>query len=128
MRCLLDTHTFLWAVNDDSRLSRRATEVVEDGANELFLSVASLWEIAVKLSVGKLKLDLPFLELAVEETSEHGVEILPITAAHLDTLTTLPLHHRDPFDRPIVAQCLSEKISLLSRDDVLSGCGVERLW
>lgn len=128
MRCLLDTHTFLWAVNDSPRLSHRAREVVEDEANELFLSVASLWEIAIKLSAGKLKLELPFLDLAVQKTSAHGIEIMPITAAHLDVVWRLPFHHRDPFDRLIAAQCLSENYSLLSRDGALDSYEIERLW
>ncbi len=128
MRCFLDTHAFLWAVNDSPRLSFRAREIIEDGENELFLSVASLWEIAIKSSIGKLTLELPFMELATRKTIEHGVEIMPITPSHLDTVSTLPFHHRDPFDRLIVSQCLSENVSLLSRDDVLDGYGIERLW
>lgn len=128
MRCLLDTHAFLWAVNESPRLSHRAREIIEDGENELLLSVASLWEIAIKLSTGKLKLELPFMELATRKTSAHGVVVMPITADHLDTVSRLPFHHRDPFDRLIVAQCISENISLPVRDEVLDGYGVERLW
>lgn len=119
---------FLWAVNDSPRLSRRAREVIEDGENELFLSVASLWGIAIKSSTGKLTLDLSFMDLATRKTTEHGVEIMPITPSHLDTVSTLPFHHRDPFDRLIVAVCLAENVSLLSRDGTLDAYGIERLW
>lgn len=128
MRVLLDTHTFLWAVNDSPQLSDRARTIVEDPNNELHLSIASLWEIAIKLSTGKLKLALPFLELATQKTGQHGVMLLPITPAHLDLVTTLPFHHRDPFDRLIVAQCLAEGVPVLSRDDAFDDYEVVRLW
>lgn len=128
MRVLLDTHTFLWAVNDSPQLSDRARTIVEDPNNKLRLSIASLWEIAIKLSTGKLKLALPFLELATQKTVQHGVMLLPITPAHLDLVTTLPFHHRDPFDRLIAAQCLAEGVPVLSRDDAFDGYGVARLW
>lgn len=128
MRCLLDTHTFLWAINGSRHLSRRAQNIIEDTANELFLSVASLWEVTIKLSIGKLKLDLPFLELAVQKPAAHGVQILQITPGHLDVVSRLPFHHREPFDRLLAAQCLAEDIPVLSGDDALEGYGVERLW
>lgn len=128
MRCLLDTHTFLWAIDDSARLSRRAREVIEDDENDLFLSAASLCEMAIKLSTGKLKLELPFLELAVQKPVEHDVGILQITPGHLDIISRLPFHHRDPFDRLLVAQCLAENIPLLSTDNVLDCYDIERLW
>lgn len=128
MRVLLDTHTFLWAVNDSPQLSSTARTLIEDGGNDPLLSVASLWEIAIKVSTGKLRLGLPFLELATEKTAQHGVTILAITPHHLDLVTTLPFHHRDPFDRLIVAQCLAEGVPLLSRDGALDAYGLTRLW
>jgi PIN domain nuclease of toxin-antitoxin system len=128
MRCLLDTHTFLWAVNDNPQLSSPARNTIEDGDNELFLSMASLWEMAIKLNTGKLKLELPFLELAVQKPAAHGIQILQITPGHLDMVSSLPFHHRDPFDRLLVAQCLAEDIAVISRDDTLDSYGVQRLW
>lgn len=128
MRLLLDTHTFLWAVNDSPRLSQRAREEIENPGNELLLSIASLWEAAVKLSLGKLRLEIPFLELATQKTAAHGVAVLPITPEHLDKVSNLPLHHRDPFDRLLAAQCLSEDLSILSADGALDAYGVRRFW
>lgn len=128
MRCLLDTHAFLWAVDDSPRLSSRAREVIEDVENELVLSVASLWEIAIKLGTDKLELGISFLELAAQKPAEHGVEVLQIIPYHLDTVSQLPFHHRDPFDRLLVSQCLAENFPILSADGVLDGYGVERLW
>ena len=128
MRVLLDTHAFLWAVNDSPQLSTSARSLIEDSGTELLLSVASLWEIAIKLSTGKLRLELPFLELVTQKTAQHGVTLLSISPEHLDRVTTLPFHHRDPFDRLIVAQCLIEGAPLLSRDAVLESYEVSRLW
>ena len=128
MKHLLDTHAFLWAVDDSPLLSRLAHNAIEDGENELFLSVASLWEIAIKLSIGKLRLDIPFLDLAVHAPAAHGVEVLPITLQHLDAVYRLPFHHRDPFDRLLIAQCQVEDIALISRDEAFDDYGVDRLW
>jgi len=128
VRCLLDTYTFLWAVNDSPQLSDTARSLIEHNADDLFLSVASLWEIAIKLSLGKLRIKLPFRELATQKTAQHGVNLLDITPRHLEGVTTLPFHHRDPFDRLIVAQCLAEGLTLLSRDSVLDSYSIERRW
>lgn len=128
MKCLLDTHTLLWAVNDSPQLSSTVRTLLEDEDNDLFSSIASLWEIAIKLSSGKLTLDFPFLELAKQKTVQYGVTLLAITPMHLDRVAALPFHHRDPFDRLIVAQCLSEGIPVLSRDGMLDAYGVTRLW
>jgi PIN domain nuclease of toxin-antitoxin system len=128
VRVLLDTHTFLWALNDSPQLGNLTRSLIEDSSTELLLSMASLWEIAIKLSTDKLRLGLPFLELATQKTAQHGVTLLAISPEHLDRMTTLPFHHRDPFDRLIVAQCLTEGVALLSRDSVLESYGVTRLW
>lgn len=128
MTYLLDTHTLLWAVNDSPQLSDTVRTILEDGDNDLYLSIASLWEIAIKLSSGKLKLDFPFLELATQKTVQYGVTLLAITPMHLDLVAALPFHHRDPFDRLIVAACLSEGLPVLSRDGMFDAYGVTRLW
>lgn len=132
MRCLLDTHTLLWAVDGSSQLSGTAHALLEDEDNNLFLSIASLWEIAIKLSSGKLRLGLPFLELATQKTAQYGVTVLAITPVHLDRVASLPFHHRDPFDRLMVAQCLSEGLPIVSRDGIfdsyLDSDTVMRLW
>lgn len=128
MRCLLDTHTYLWSVSDSANLSSTARGVIRDIGNEPLLSIASLWEIAIKLSVGKLDLDVTFLEIAVEIPTKLRLGSLPITPLHLDIIARLPLHHRDPFDRLLVAQCLAEQMAIVSIDTAFDDYGVERLW
>ncbi len=90
--------------------------------------MASLWEIAIKLSTGKLSLDVSYAELAYEKPAAHGIAILPTHLQHLEIVTRLPFHHRDPFDRLLVAQCLAERMAILSNDTALDRYGVERLW
>jgi PIN domain nuclease of toxin-antitoxin system len=128
MRYLLDTHAYLWAVDDSSRLSRRALEIIEGEANDLVLSIASLWEIAIKLSIGKLKTRPTFEELAVVTPAARGVTILPITPEHLDFVIQLSLHHRDPFDRLLIAQGDTEGIPILSRDTAFDRYNIVRVW
>lgn len=127
MSYLLDTHTFLWAINDTPRLPEKVVERLEDAENDLYLSVASLWEIAIKFSLGKLQLDFPFATLT-EKVSEADLRLLPIRQAHLDELVTLPFHHRDPFDRLLVAQSLSETLTLMTRDSELAAYGGKVIW
>ncbi len=126
MRFILDTHTFLWYSTDDARLSEYAAEILE-GENQPVLSIVSPWEISIKVSVGKLELDTPISAL-VGEALSLGFELLPITPEHLDILSSLPFHHRDPFDRTLVAQCIHEKLPLLSKDATLDAYAIKRLW
>lgn len=128
MKYLLDTHTYLWAVNNSARLSRQARDIIDNNENELSLSIASLWEIAIKLSIGKLQVDSTFTHLATEQPRMHGVAILQIALEHLDIVARLPMHHRDPFDRLLVAQCLAEQMAIVSNDEALDAYGIERLW
>ena len=128
MRYLLDTHAYLWAIDESPRLSHHARNAIRNGEHELFLSAASLWEIAIKLSIGKLGLDMTFTELADDLPAAHGVEILPITIRNLDIVSRLSIHHRDLFDRLLVAQCLVEGMAIVSNDAALDAYGVERLW
>lgn len=104
MKLLLDTHTFLWFIMGSPHLSATARALIEDAANEKFLSVAGLWEIAIKLSIGKLTLSAPFDVLIPQHLSLNGFELLNITIDHAAAVATLPLHHRDPFDRLLLAQ------------------------
>jgi PIN domain nuclease of toxin-antitoxin system len=128
VRFVLDTHTLLWYVSDDPKLSARSIDILEDVGNEALLSVGSLFEISIKVSAKKLSVGSPISRFVAEKVEAIGIGLLPITPLQLDILATLPFHHRDPFDRLIVAQCLSEGIPLLSRDGVLDSYGVERLW
>lgn len=127
MRVLLDTHSFLWFINGDPRLSARARQLIEDTDNERFLSVASLWEIAIKMSTGKLQLSRGLPELA-EQLSRNSIKMLVITVEHLSTVAALPLHHRDPVDRLLVAQAMGEEMPIISADPVLDAYLVQRPW
>lgn len=128
MKCLLDTHTYLWALNGSPLLSRPVLDAIEDGENELILSVASLWEIAIKVSIGKLELEMPFLDVAVKLPETHSITLVPVEPSHLDVILRLPYHHRDPFDRLLIAQCQVESAVLISRDDAFDRYGIDRLW
>lgn len=128
MKYLLDTHTFLWAATNSSRLSSTASDVIENTDNTPLVSMACLWEIAIKLSTGKLRIDVPFTHFAIHAPLAHGIERLPITLDHLAVVTRLPFHHRDAFDRLLVAQALVEDLPIVSIDTVLDDSGVERLW
>ena len=128
MRILLDTHTFLWFIGGDSRLHKEARRRIEDLENKRFLSTASLWEIAIKASLGKLRLGMSVTELVHNQVEGNAIDVLGITAAHLDSLARLPFHHRDPFDRLIIAQSLVEEIPVLGKDAAFDLYPIQRLW
>ncbi len=129
MRLLLDTHAFLWFVLNDLQLSSTARSLIVDPSNEVLLSPASYWEIAIKISIGKYALPTTnFEDFMQRQVTDNNFTILPISMAHAAAVTTLPFHHRDPFDRMLVAQALVEKIPLLSADPVLDAYGVTRMW
>jgi PIN domain nuclease of toxin-antitoxin system len=128
MRVLLDTHTFLWVLEDSPRISARAREVVHDVRNEAFLSTASLWEIAIKVSTAKLTLDRSFDEVLAFIERRRLLALMPVAPVHIAAVIELPFHHRDPFDRMLVAQTLAEDLSLVSNDDVLDAYGIRRMW
>jgi PIN domain nuclease of toxin-antitoxin system len=125
---LLDTHAFLWFVAGDPKLSARTRALIEDPGNRVLLSIVSLWEIVVKASLGKLPLGKTIADLVRDDVQGNDIELLPINVGHLVTLAALPLHHRDPFDRLLVAQAHTENIPLVSADAVLDGYGTTRLW
>ena len=108
MKYLLGTHTLLWFLTGDEKLSGRARQLIDNPSNEKFLSIVSLWEIAIKTGLGKLDLDKPFQQVFPERLNFNRIRILDITVDSLIKLTTLPFHHRDPFDRLIIAQGLIE--------------------
>ncbi|HEY1379119.1 MAG TPA: type II toxin-antitoxin system VapC family toxin [Gemmataceae bacterium] len=128
MRVLLDTHTFLWFIAGDSKLSAAARTLIEDGANDKLLSIASPWEIAIKASRRKLPLAEPFQVLIPREIAGNGFILLPITLDHLAAVNTLPFHHADPFDRLTAAQALVEGIPVISADPSFDAYHVTRLW
>ncbi|MCD4749599.1 MAG: type II toxin-antitoxin system VapC family toxin [Thermoanaerobaculales bacterium] len=128
MKVLLDTHSMFWWLANDRRLSPLAREIISDGRNRLIWSLASSWEIAVKVSVGKLTIGRPLQQLFADIVTGQGVEPLPITHDHCARLSDLPLHHRDPFDRMLVAQAQGERLPVLSADSKLSQYDIEVLW
>lgn len=128
MRGLLDTHSFLWFVWGDARMSVAARAFIGRADTEIYVSIVSLWEIAIKSSIGKLILDRPIGDFFTDYIEGNGFLILPIERAHLLTVHALPFHHRDPFDRLLVAQSLTDSLTFLSGDVAMDGYGVNRLW
>ena len=124
MRILLDSHVFLWWTTDDTRLGARAARAIASGANECFLSHASVWEMAIKASLGKLKLDGPVGRFIAEHCELNGIRLLPIDFRHVCAVENLPRLHGDPFDRLLVAQALTEGLTLASKDATLKSYGV----
>jgi PIN domain nuclease of toxin-antitoxin system len=128
MTFLLDTHSFLYFVMGSQALSGRARTLIEDTDNTRLLSLASVWEIAIKTSIGKLAISLPLEELISSHVTANAITLLPIGLRHIALVSTLPFHHRDPFDRLLVAQSLAEDLPLVSADTRLDRYGIERLW
>jgi PIN domain nuclease of toxin-antitoxin system len=128
MRALLDTNSFLWFISGSDRLSIDAKTVIADLQNQLVLSTASLWEIAIKVSLKKLDLRQPYGQLIPQQLEENDIAVLPIELNHLRKVIDLPFHHRDPFDRLIVAQALAEGIPVISSDAVFSRYAVRIIW
>lgn len=125
---LLDTHAFLWMTSAPDRLGQKAREVIDDPASRLVLSVASVWEMAIKRSLGKLELPAPLPSFLKRQLHATRTDLLDVLAEHALEVEELPWHHRDPFDRLLVAQARFEGLTLLSRDTALGGYGVPRIW
>jgi PIN domain nuclease of toxin-antitoxin system len=125
---LLDTHTLLWFVWDDAQLSAHAKTLIEDGDNRKLVSIASCWEIAIKVGLGKLELGEPSRSFLPREIARNNFELLPISLGHATMVEGLVAHHRDPFDRMLVAQAMTEALPLVSTDGIFDQYGVNRLW
>ena len=128
MILLLDTHTFIWYVTDNSRLSNQVLEFINDENNEILLSIASLWEIAIKQNLGKLSFNQPFEIFITQQLNLNDFRLLDIKISHVAVVATLPLHHRDPFDRILIAQALVENIPILSADKIFDLYPIRRIW
>lgn len=128
MKYLLDIHTLIWFLMGDKQLSDKARRLIDNPSNEKFLSIASLWEIGIKMSLGKLALGKSFERLFPEQLHFNRIQILDITVGSLTKLTTLPFHHRDPFDRLIIAQALVEGIPIIGADVIFDAYGISREW
>ena len=127
MTLLLDTHTFLWFVNDSPELSQTASNLLES-EKDLFVSVASLWEIAIKVNLKKLTLAKKYEQFIPQQLAINKIQILNIELDHLASYVNLPLHHRDPFDRLIIAQAISENLAIVSVDNKFDFYEIQRLW
>ncbi|TDA65686.1 MAG: type II toxin-antitoxin system VapC family toxin [Clostridia bacterium] len=128
MRALLDTHAFLWWITDDPQLSPKAREVISYGGNNLFLSAASGWEIAIKANLGKLQLPADIIPFVSEQLAINSIEPLPVRMDHALHVYTLPDFHRDPFDRLLVAQAQLENMPILTADPQIAQYPVEVIW
>ena len=128
MRLILDTHTLLWFLTDHPKLSPAAKSAVSDPANERWLSPGSLLEIALKVRLGKLTLHAPFGTLFPSQLNANDIHLMPLEPEHIEPLTTLPLHHRDPFDRLIATTAIVEGLSVVSIDEAFDDYGVPRIW
>jgi PIN domain nuclease of toxin-antitoxin system len=128
MKLLLDTHTFLWFIMGNPNLSANARMIIENQTNEKYLSVASLWELAIKVSIGKLTLSAPFDTLIPQQLSVNGFEVLNLEVPHAAAVINLPHHHRDPFDRLLIAQAIVERMQIVSIDSNLDAYQIQRLW
>ena len=128
MRLLLDTHSFLWFISGSTNLSPTARTLIEDASNQPLLSVASLWEMAIKLSLGKLSLAQPFEVLIPQQMRLNGIKLLGIEIEHTAAVSKLPFHHRDPFDRLLIAQAMVEQMPIVSADTAFDTYPIKRLW
>jgi PIN domain nuclease of toxin-antitoxin system len=128
MSVILDTHTFLWAVDDYDQLSPAAHAALADPSQRLFVSTATVWELAIKVSLGKLSLSLPYHDWMIQSISDFSITVLPLSIEHADILSRLEFHHRDPFDRALIAQATSESWPIVSCDTTFDAYGIARIW
>ncbi|HEU5343272.1 MAG TPA: type II toxin-antitoxin system VapC family toxin [Ktedonobacterales bacterium] len=128
MRLLLDTHTFQWFLEDSAQLSSMAKALIEDGGNDVYISIGSLWEMAIKISLGKLSVSQPFEIFIPEQLTANDMTLLPIAVEHTVALITLPFHYRDPFGRLLIAQSLVTSMPIVGADTAFDAYGVQRLW
>jgi PIN domain nuclease of toxin-antitoxin system len=124
-RLLLDTHALIWALSAPRRLPAAVAASIRDPENEVYVSAVSTWEIAIKSALGKIKADLAAV---VRATRKADFEELPITIAHTERLRALPDHHRDPFDRLLVAQAIDERLTIVTHDRLIAAYSVPILW
>ncbi len=128
MKLLLDTHTFIWWDSEPAKLSASALSACQDQANTLILSVVSVWEIQIKSQLGKLKFNLPLSEIIQSQRQMNNVQVLTLELDHVLELQNLPYHHKDPFDRLLIAQANVEDVLLVSGDSIFSEYPINLIW
>lgn len=127
MDLLLDTHAFLWFAEDSADISEKVKSEIEDMQNRCFVSIASLWELSIKLSLNKLEFNSSF-DIIPELLNNNNIEILPVQFRHLRQLLILPFHHRDPFDRMILSQAITENLVLVTKDGIFEKYTSNIIW
>lgn len=127
MKAILDTHAFLWALAGDARMSRHARDVFA-GSTDLFLSMASIWEILIKVQSGKLNFPRPAGPYLLSRLAENRIKTLPISLDHLLAFERLPMHHRDPFDRMLIAQSMEQNLPVITADPLFKQYPVQIIW
>jgi PIN domain nuclease of toxin-antitoxin system len=128
MKLLLDTHTFIWWDSQSSQIPADTLALLRSEENELFVSLVSVWEIQIKTHLGKLELREPLLDIIQRQESQNGIVLLPITLTQIVELDQLPWHHKDPFDRLLIAQSRVESAMLVSKDPAFNQYGCQTLW
>ncbi|CAB3389599.1 type II toxin-antitoxin system VapC family toxin [Kyrpidia spormannii] len=128
MKTLLDTHVFLWWITDDGRMSKRARAIIQDTRNELYLSAASAWEIAIKAALGRIRVYEDLDRFMTQQMNENGIVDLPVEILHALGVYGLPDLHRDPFDRLLVAQAIQEGMPIITADEWIKRYDVETIW
>ena len=128
MKLLLDAHALIWAVDAPEKLGDDATTALQEPANDLLLSAGTVWEISIKVGLGKLTLSLPYRQWMNQAIHDLGATVLPITVEYADVQAGLPAHHGDPFDRLLAAQAQVENVSLVSTDAIFDQYGIRRVW
>lgn len=128
MKILLDTQAFLWLSLDSPELSKKAKKIFLDEKHEFYFSLASIWEISIKVSIGKLKFKKSFEKIILQQFQENSMNQMGITFRHIIKVASLPFYHRDPFDRLLAAQTLEEKIHIMSADSIFDQYGIDRIW
>jgi PIN domain nuclease of toxin-antitoxin system len=128
VKVLLDTHTFIWLFDSPEHLSGRAAAICQDPASMLVVSVASIWEMVIKLQIGKLRLSQPLASIVERQQQVNGLDIVPVDLAHVLAVERLPLHHRDPFDRLLIAYASVEGLPILSTDPIFQQYPITTIW
>ncbi len=127
MNFLLDTHTLIWFILGDNKLSENSRKLIIENTRRNFVSIASFWEMAIKINLNRLELNSTFEEF-IEKSQENNFEILPISVLHTSIISQLPLHHRDPFDRMILAQAISKDLTIITKDENFHKYDVKLVW
>jgi PIN domain nuclease of toxin-antitoxin system len=128
MKYLLDTHAFIWLGSKSSKLSKTVLALCDDPENELIVSAASIWEMQIKVQLGKLDLDIPLDQVIAEQKEANQIQLLAVNVAHVLALGSLPMYHKDPFDRILVAQTLVEDAVFISNDPLVAKYPVSIIW